>query len=193
VVDLPRIEPATLQRLLERGERYWNEFQVQMGQRHHLFVPCDQVETYAVLRELREHASSFLEFGSAAGVVTIMADLLGYEAWGIEIEPVLVQQSIRLAEDFGSQAEFAEGSFVPLAYRDEIAQLSADRVTPTAGACALDELGIDLQDPDVIFAYPWPGEEDWLHEMMRRHARMDTTLLTYDATEGCRADRVCDL
>ena len=113
-----------------------------------------------------------------------MADLLGFEAYGIEIEPWLVDRSIELADQFGSAAIFAEGTFVPLAYQDEIEHLSGDYLTPTNGSYAFDELGLELSDFDLVFAYPWPGDEDWLGELIRRHARADTILLTYDASEG---------
>ena len=46
--------------------------------------------------------------------------------------------------------------------------------------------GMDLCDFDLVYAYPWPGEEDWLFELMRRHARPDAMLLTYEVCEGFR-------
>ena len=42
------------------------------------------------LRALAGRAVSFLEWGSGTGVITIMADMLGFEAYGIEINPALV-------------------------------------------------------------------------------------------------------
>ena len=187
--DPPSIPAATLERLIRAGDEAWDEFRALTSQRHHLFIPCDHREAYEVLRGLRARAATFLELGSAAGVVTIMADLLGFEAYGIEIEPWLVNRSIECAEDFGSGAVFAEGTFVPTDYQDEIELLSGDFLTPTDGADAFAELGLELSDFDLVFAYPWPGDEEWLGELMRRHARADAILLTYDVTDGFRTSQ----
>ncbi len=154
--------------------------------RHSLFIPCDYLGVYEELRKLRERAATFVEFGSGAGIATIMADLLGYEAYGIEIDPWLVDRSIELADQFKSNAIFVEGTFVSQHYQEEIEHLSEDSFTTTAGADAFEEIGLDLASFDLVFAYPWSGEEDWLRELIRRHARADTLLLTYDVTEGFR-------
>ena len=58
----------------------------------------------------------FLEWGSASGVITIMADMLGFEAYGIELDESLVNTSRTLATTFESNARFAAGSFLPAGY-----------------------------------------------------------------------------
>lgn len=184
MTELPAIDPEVLASLMAEGESAWAEFRALNSDRHHLFIPCDQLGAYEELRKLRSRAATFVEFGSAAGIVTIMADLLGYESSGIEIEPWLVDRSIEIAEQFGSGAQFAEGTFVDPEYQDEIVNLNGDFHTPTSGAYAFDELGIEPSDCDVIFAYPWPGDEEWLRQLVRKHARPDTILLTYDVREG---------
>ena len=181
--------PDDLRReLFEAGDRAWEEFRAHASARHHLFIPSDPGEVYAGLVPLVDRAHSFLELGSAAGVITILADLLGFEAYGIELEPWLVGRSVELAERFGSGATFAEGTFVPEDYQNVIEDLPADFETPDAGADAYDELGLELDEFDLVFNYPWPGTEDWLQEMMHRHARRDALLLTFDAKEGLRLD-----
>lgn len=190
---MPSIPAPTLERLFERGRQLWHQFEVHVFPRNHLVVPCDHAGAYAVLQELAPRTPSLLELGSATGVVAIMADLLGMEGYGIEIEPWMVAHSTDLAAEFRSEATFVEGSFVPRDYRDAIENLPSDRLTPTEGACGYEELGLELEDFDLVFAYPWPGEEDWLHEMMRRFARPDAILLTHGATDGFRADVVGDL
>ncbi len=187
--ELPSIQDDTLALLIREGAESWAEFRAYASERYQLLIPCDHAGAYQVLRRLSVHATSFLELGSAIGVVTILADLLGFEACGIELEPWLVDRSIELALRFGSRASFAEGSFVPAAYQDEVENLLADFLTPTGGACAYDELELELDDFDLIYAYPWPGEEDWLHELVRRHARPGALLLTYDVSEGFRLAR----
>ena len=184
--ELPSIPEETLSQLFAAGREVWDDFRKQAQDRFHRFIPCDDRGAYEELRRLRGRASTFLELGSAAGVVTILADLLGFEAYAIEIEPLLVERSIELAERFHSSAVFVEGSFVPQDYREEVEHLSADFVTLTAGACGYQELGLELHDFDLVYAYPWPDEEEWLLELMRRYKRKDALLLTYDATEGFR-------
>lgn len=182
--DLPSIPSATLDRLIQEGDDAWHELRAGGKGRFHRFIPSDHRAAYEALRRLRSRAETFVELGSAAGIVTILADLLGFEAYGIEIEPRLVDRSIQIADQFGSAATFAQGTFVAPAYQDEIEHLSADFLTPTDGTYAFDELGLELSDFDLVFAYPWPGEEDWLFELIRRHARPNTILLTYHGDGG---------
>jgi len=182
----PAISAETLSRLLDEGDRTWEECRVRRENRYHLFIPSDHASVYDILRLLTDRASSFVELGSGGGVVTVMADLLGYDAYGIELEPWLVDRSIELAEEFGSNASFTEGSFVPPTYQEEVEHQSGDHLTPTAGARAYDELGLELDDFDLIFAYPWPGEEDWLDELVLRYARPEALLLIYDSSGGFR-------
>jgi hypothetical protein len=184
MTDLPSIPMSTLDSLIQEGTTAWDEFRESEKDRYHLFIPCDHMGAYEALRELRPRASTFVELGSAAGIVTIMADLLGFEAHGIEMEPALVQRSTEIAVQFGSGAVFAEGTFVPPDYQDETEHLSGDFLTPTDGAYAFEELGFGFSDCDLFFAYPWPGDEVWLGELIRRHARPDAILLTYDVCEG---------
>jgi len=187
------IDAARLDELLRAGSRAWDEFREHAKGRHHLFIPCDQAEGHEVLRGLRTSASTFLELGSGAGIMTILASLLGFEAHGIELEPWLVERSIALAEDFECGAQFAQGSYVPLEYQEEVELLSAEFHNPTEGGSGYDDLGLELDDFDLVFAYPWPGDEEWLEELMRRHARPDALLLTYDAQDGYRSRRVAEL
>ena len=176
------LEDGLLERLLRAGETAWQDFEAHAADRHHLFIPCDQRGAAKALEGLPR--GLFVELGSAAGVVTIAADLLGFEAYGIEIEPWLVERSRELAARFASRASFAEGSFVPADYRDEVDLLSSDFLTPTEGADGLEELGLSFTDIDVLFCYPRPNEHDWLRQLVHRYARPDALLLTYDGCEG---------
>ncbi|MCP3904313.1 MAG: class I SAM-dependent methyltransferase [Planctomycetes bacterium] len=141
------------------------------------------------LRDLRSGSRSFLELGSGLGVITIIADLLGYDAYGIEIEPRLVDESCRLAESCGSTATFIEGSFVPPDFQEEIDLLSADFNTVTSGADAYEEMGMTIADFDVVYAYPWPDETEWLHSLFRRYAGPHAALLSYSVRDGFEVSR----
>ena len=83
------------------------------------FHPFVAAEYELVLEALRAHAKPglrFLEWGSASGVITVMADLLGYEAYGIEIDSSLVETAIALAARFDSKAQFVSARFLPAGY-----------------------------------------------------------------------------
>lgn len=180
------LAPAVLEHLLRAGAEAWRDFSQAHGGTFHRFIPADYRAAHDLLVRERARSTSFLELGSGFGVVTILADLLGYDAYGIELEPELVDVSTALAEDFESAATFVEGTFVPAAYREEVELLDADflAVTATEGADAYAELGLDLADFDLVYVYPWPGEEQWAAELVARHGGAQTRLMTYSFREG---------
>lgn len=170
--------------VLRRGAEIWRDWCVEHEGLFHRVIPADHALAIEALRTELPRAHSFLELGSATGVVTILADLLGFDAYGIEIEPRLVDVAEALAEEVESRATFAQGTFVPTEYKDEVSLLESDYLTPTEGADAYEELGLDLGDFDLVYAYPWPGEEDWLIEMVRRCAGPSTRLMLYTVRDG---------
>ena len=82
------------------------------------------------------------------------------------------------------------GTFVPAGGEDltdfeqEHAWLSSD-----AGACGHEELGVDPGEFDVIFAYPWPGEEAVIEGLFERYAPTGALLLTFHGHEDLRLRR----
>src|SRR5260370_24041117 len=81
------------------------------------FVPSDYEHVYRVLRAVEEAELApgrlFCEWGSGLGVVTGLAAMLGFDAFGIEVEGELVEEARRLADDFELAVEFVHGSFIP--------------------------------------------------------------------------------
>ncbi|MEM8736025.1 MAG: hypothetical protein AAGG44_17480 [Planctomycetota bacterium] len=148
------------------------------------YVSADYLSVFDSLRQLRGEAFTFLEWGSGLGVATIMASRLGFDAYGIEADAQLTEYALALADSYGDQARFAQGSFVPDQYSwspsngDEVSRTIIDM------PCAYDELDMDLRDFDLVYAYPWPDEHTFYHNIMRQFARKDALLLTYDALEG---------
>ena len=157
------------------------------------FVPSDFPTVYhhlAALAELNLAAGHrFLEWGSGAGAITCLASMLDFDAVGIEIEPELVEIAIALAEDHEIDVEFVCGSFVPpeaeelLEEQEEVNWLRSD------GANAYEELDLEIDDFDVIFAYPWPGEEQIIFDLFARTAAVGALLVTYHGQEGVRVAR----
>ena len=128
-----RLSEDVFEELLLLGSEIWRDFTARRGGVFTLVIPADHRDARVALEEQCTRASTFLELGSGPGVITILADLLGFDAYGIEIEPKLVEASRDLAERLGSGATFVEGSFVPLEFRDEIELLDADFLTVSEG------------------------------------------------------------
>jgi|GEM_PF-960179 len=175
---------ACLDDLLAEGAQAWEAFTQDRGGTFHHLIPADARGAYLELRRLRDTHHTFVELGSGMGLITILADLLGFEAYGIEIDEDLVEISRDLADRYGSSASFVQGSFVPTHYRDEIALLDGEFYTIAEGLDAYAELGFDLADFDLVYAYPWPGEEEWLEELFARAGGAHFHLLTYSVSEG---------
>lgn len=182
--DAPGPAPERLEHLLRRGSELWRDFLAGRGGLFHGFIPADHRGAHEALLAERPRCHSFLELGSGIGLITVLAALQGYDAYGIEIDSELVAIARDLDAEFGAGSTFAQGSFVPSGYRDEVSLLDADFLTVTEGADAYEELGLELDSFDLVYVYPWPGEEEWAEELVRRCAGPHTRLMTYAVDEG---------
>jgi hypothetical protein len=189
----PDLDPslrARLTALCDEGWEIWSRFDSEVRQRTwHPFVPADYERVLQTLLTLRAPGRRFLEWGSAQGVITIMADLLGFEACGIEIDSALVGMARDLAARYESRARFAVGSFLPEGYTWKPRSGDARPGTIGQGAAGYAELGHPLEDFDVVFAYPWSGEEPMMHDVMRRYGNRRATLLVYGVADGVETYR----
>ena len=181
---------ARLTSLREEGRAIWNRFDSDVRQlRFHPFIPSDYERVLRALLALRGPGLRFLEWGSATGVVTIMADLLGFEAYGIELDPDLVDIARGLAERSDSDARFAVGSFLPDGYEWVSDTGDARLGTIGRGASGYPELGRCLEDFDLVFGFPWDGEMPIMHDLMRRRGGSEASFLLNHATEGVQVYR----
>ena len=135
------------------------------------FVPCDfhlldQSLTWIEQNNLLT-GNRFCEFGSGFGVAALLASLRSMEAVGIEIESYLVDQASELADHLGLSATFYCGSFVPRDL-DGILELGRDmeHVEVHEGE-VYEEIGLGLDDFDLFFAFPWPGEHTFFRSCVR--------------------------
>lgn len=181
---------ARLAELTEEGWELWRQFDVEVRQNDwHPFVPADYEIVLQTLLELRAPGLRFLEWGSAMGVIAIMADLLGFEAYGIELDPQLVEMAKGLAERYGSDARFVAGSFVPSGYRWK-SRTGDDRIgTIGYGQSGYPELRHPLEDFDIVYAYPWSGEEPMMLDLMRTYGGRDARLVLHGGPQGARVYR----
>jgi hypothetical protein len=181
---------ARLEAIGAAGGEIWRRFDREVRRREfHPFVPADYDRILALLVELRSPGLRFLEWGSATGVITIMADLLGFEAYGIELDPELVEIARTLATRFGSSARFAAGSFFPAEYRWTPRTGDTRTGTIGQGVAGYAELGLALDDFDLVYAYPWDGEDDLMHDLLRARGRPGARLLLAGGAEGVRMFR----
>lgn len=146
------------------------------------FVPADYDTVLRTLLEIRGSDGRFLELGSATGVIAIMADLLGIEAFGIEIAPELVVEARGLATRYHSNARFAAGSYLPDDYQFRSETGDTRLGALGIGAAAYGELGFELSDFAWVYAYPWPGEGDVIRHVMKHRGSPEATLFLHGHT-----------
>jgi hypothetical protein len=173
------------------AESLWEQYQDTPP--FHGYVSADYALVYESLSQLRGTVLTFLEWGSGLGVVSIMASRMGFEAYGIEAEWQLVEHSESLAREYGSNAQFALGSFIPDDFEWTPANGDSHQRTIIDAASAYDELDMGLRDFDLIYAYPWPDEHTLFHNIIRQFGRKETTLLSYDVREGIELVRFDEL
>lgn len=186
----PELEPALRQRLAavcSEGWELWERFDLEVrGREFHSFVAADYDLVLKALIEHRAPGKRFLELGSATGVITILADLLGFEAYGIELDSSLVATARSLAGRFDSKARFVAGSFLPSGYRWEPGLSVWTEESIGLGRSGYLELGLALDDFDVIFGYPWGGEAEMMQDLVRKYGRRGALLLLNDVNDGVR-------
>jgi hypothetical protein len=175
--------------LIEEGMTLFSEFDRSVREKSfHPFVAADYnvvLETLLHLRETRRgSAPTFIELGSGHGVITIMADLLGFDAAGIELDGSLVSIARELAKRYESKARFAVGSFLPSGYRWKAENGDNRMGTLGSGPSAYLELGRALDDFEIVYAYPWEGEAPIIRDLARRYANPRAKLILMDAVVG---------
>jgi SAM-dependent methyltransferase len=185
--------PAAAAALLADAQRRLQQFDAQFQASIPAFVPSDFEQVYRALAWIQASQLAtgrrFLEWGSGIGVVACLAAELGFDAIGIEIEPALVEIAESLAADHRIAVEFACGSYVPSGAEPfvdtagEVAWLRTDRSDSYA------ELELEPEDFDVIFAYPWPGEERVIFNLFQDCAAVGALLLTYHSQDGLKLQR----
>ena len=193
-VDVPIEEsplPAEVLAFLDEADRRIERFSCGSV---HAFVPSDYPAVYSVLRALAARAAApgnaFCEWGCGMGVVASLAAMLGFEACGIEINRELIGQAETLAEDFNLPVEFVCGNLIPPGGdRHADADTAEMAWLAMGGRDAYEQLGLDVDDFDVIFAYPWPGEMQVIDGLFEQYAAVGAVLVTYHGIEGMRVQR----
>jgi hypothetical protein len=179
--------PADVCAFLAEAERRIDEYQ--RASRAPGFVASDHARVYRALHALAaDHVAPgklFCEWGSGFGVVAGLAAMLGFDAVGIEINAELVGHARSLAGDFSLRVEFIHGSFIPVG-----GAIVAELTGELAWIDVLEaDTDVDPAHFDVVFAYPWPGEERATERLFERFASRGALLLTHHGDRGERLRR----
>ncbi len=189
--------PADVVEFLDEADRRVRSFSERIPGLVSGFVPSDFVAVYQSLRFIRDRhlacGTSFCEWGSGLGVVASLASMLEFDAYGIEINPELLQASQQLADDFDLPTVLIQGSFVPpgsdhlldWAFMD----LEGGLKLHTEADEAYEDLGLDVRDFDIVFTYPWPDDEPLIARLFARYASRGALLLTYHDSKPMRLRR----
>ena len=142
----------------------------------------------------------FCEWGSGFGTATCLAALLGYEAYGLEIDAELVRLSRAIARRMGIPVTILCTSFLPAGYAASAGGDGVALVTPAAVRAHTDTaeargplryagMAITITDIGLFFAYPWPEERELMRQLFEAVARAGALLVVYHTDTDIRVWR----
>ena len=183
--------PEEVERLLGRWQEAEQEFRGRLTyQPPGGFFPGDYSGAYAALRSILESGLApgkcFCEWGSGTGVITLLAASLGFAAHGIEVQPEFVEFARSLETADG--AVFACGTFVPDGLASTLPRPDHPSFLDNDGEDGHVQLELDPAHVDVVYCYPWPGDEQAVDAVFEAIAREGALLLTDDG-EGFQLKR----
>lgn len=183
--------PGKVADLIAEADRRCDDFfAAGLGRRYPRYIPSDPAIVHAAMACLKESGdldgNVFCEWGCGFAVATCMAALIGYEAYGIEIEPELADLADELAADLDIPARILCTSYLPEGYEECDGVGGKDLLPPeatTSGSRGPDTTpsyeGLDPTEVDVFFVYPWPGQEELMMDLFEITSSEDAILLIY--------------
>ena len=199
-IEVPEVRvPDEVARLIETCSRGWERFFADHDDDQAPgFVPSVSEMVFFALAEVTQRNLPpnrvFCEWGSGFGTATCMASLIGYEAYGIEIEEELVGLSRAIARRLRIPVEILCTSMFPKGYGAYAGEL----VTPKSlsGAQVVerrplryDGMNIDIAEIGLFFVYPWAMEQELIRELFHAVAAVGAMLLVYHTDKDIRAYR----
>ena len=195
----------TVARLIETCSRGWERFFADHDDHQApRFVPSVPERVFAVLAEVTTRhlppKRVFCEWGSGFGTATCLAALLGYEAYGLEIDEELVRLSRAIARRLGIQVTMLCTSFLPAGYAASAGGDGVALVMPASvrahhdtaearGPLRYDGMEIAIADIGLFFAYPWPEERALMRQLFEAVARVEALLVVYHTDTDIRVWR----
>jgi hypothetical protein len=180
-------------RLIETCSRGWERFFADNDDHQApRFVPSVPEIVFAALDEVTKQNLPpnriFCEWGSGFGTATCMAALLGYQAYGLEIEEELVWLSRAIARRLGIPVEIICTSMFPKGYDSHSGVGGVELVRPESlsddndnnqSPLRYDGMDIDIAEIGLFFAYPWPEERELIQELFDAVAAAEAILVAY--------------
>ena len=183
--EVPEPFASLIQDADERWEKFWAQ---KLNKRYPRYVASEPAQVYAALKHVRDEGLAlgerFIEWGSGFGVATSLAAQLGFQATGIELEDGLVAIAESLAEKHQTGAEFITTTYIPEGYIS-YDHLGGSDIVPDesfghkAEPPRYDGMDIGLDEIDVFFVYPWPGEQEMMLKLFDSVASEDAILIAY--------------
>ncbi len=193
-IEVPEADiPDNVARLIDTCSRGWERFFADDdGHEAPRFVPSVPEIVFSALAEVTQRNLPpnrvFCEWGSGFGTATCIAALLGYKAYGVEIEEELVWQSRAIArrlkipveiictnmfpEGYGSHSGVGGAEWVALeSFRDPN---DADR-----RPLRYDGMDIDVAEIGLFFVYPWAEERELMQALFDAVAVEGAILVVY--------------
>ena len=179
--------PSEIHAFLEASDHLVERHRVNTKTSFRGFVPSDYAEIYRCLKMVYDSqllcGDRFCEWGSGVSVVASLAAMIGFESYGIEYNGDLCTVAEGICEDFDVAVELVNGSFIPDGVEDLVnkafATHNGELALHTDPDHAYEEMGYDINDFDLIFAYPWPNDVELTHEIFDRCAAQGAMLLAY--------------
>jgi hypothetical protein len=196
---------AHVARLIATCSRGWEHFFADHNDHQApRFVPSVPERVWAVLAEVTRRqlppTRVFCEWGSGFGTATCLAALLGYEAYGLEIDAELGRRSRAMARRLGIPVTMLCTSLFPAGYAASAGSDGAAVVTPALvrdhhdtaearGPLRYDGMAIAIADIGLFFAYPWPEERALMRQLFEAVARVGALLVVYHTDTNIRVWR----
>lgn len=187
------VVPDNVARLIDTCSRGWERFFADSDDHQApRFVPSIPEIVFSALEEVtRQNLPPnrvFCEWGSGFATATCMASLLGYEAYGIEIEEELVRLSRAIARRLRIPVEIICTSMFPDGY-DAYSGVDGEvLVAPKSCNNQNDAakrplryhgMDIDIAEIGLFFAYPWAGEQTLIQALFDAVAAQGAILVSY--------------
>lgn len=157
------------------------------------FVPSDYPQVYHALcridSERTAAGNTFCEWGSGFGVAACLAAFTGFKAWGIEIEPALVDAARALAADFSLDVTFLCDSYLPRESCELLEGVEPSLYLVDRPGDVQEHWGLGPEDFDVIFAYPGPDDDRVIADVFGRFGSRGAVLVTFHGRDGIRLRR----
>lgn len=170
----------------EANRRREDFYEEGLGLRIPKYVPSNPEMVYAAIYNLKENTQlrgdTFCEWGSGFGIATGIASLVGMEAYGLEIEPELINRSRKLAADMNVPMTILDSDYLPEGFDESEEMGGKELILPEAtmaGSIHPDYDGLDPGEVDLFFVYPYPDQEEMMMDLFDAVSTHGAVLLLY--------------